>query len=161
MLRLRVAEGNTPAGRRRIAETAGATPAEGYAEVLRAIAPGARVDICTPADEGAATPQPLNSYDGVAITGSALNIYNRDTESLRQIDFVRELFARGIPMFRSCWGLQLAAVAAGGEAKLNPKGRDAAFARTIALTEAGRAPPLHRDRAALHAAPSIHRDLVT
>src|SRR5260370_39493705 len=122
MLRLLVAEGNTPAGRRRIAETAGATPAEGYAEVLRAIAPDAMVDICTPADEGAATRQRLNSYDGVAITGSALNIYNRDTESLRQIDFVRELFARGIPMFGSCWGLQLAAVAAGGEVKLNPKG---------------------------------------
>src|SRR5258708_35429387 len=67
-----------------------------------------------------ARPQPLNSYDGVAITGSALNIYNRDTESLRQIDFVRELFARGIPMFGSRWGLQLAAVAAGCEVKLNP-----------------------------------------
>ncbi len=161
MLRLLVAEGNTPAGRRRIAETAGATPAEGYAEVLRAIAAGATVDICTPADEGAATPQPLNSYDGVAITGSALNIYNRDNESLRQIDFVRELFARGIPMFGSCWGLQLAAVAAGGEVKLNPKGRAVAFARKIALTEAGRAHPMHRDRAAVYDAPSIHSDVVT
>src|SRR5260370_8708256 len=115
MLRLLVAEGNTPAGRRRIAETAGATPAEGYAEVLRAIAAGATVDICTPADEGAATPQPLNSYDGVAITGSALNIYNRDPEPLRQTDLVRELFARGIPMFGSGWVLQLAAAAAAGQ----------------------------------------------
>src|SRR5258708_13777318 len=121
MLRLLVAEGNTRGGRRRIAETAGGTPGEGYAEVLRAIAPDAMVDICTPADEGAATPQPLNSYDGVAITGSALNIYNRDTESLRQIDFVRELFARGIPMFGSCWVLQLAALAAGREVKLTPQ----------------------------------------
>jgi len=39
VLRLLVVEGNTSAGRRRIAESAGATPAESYAAVLRAIAP--------------------------------------------------------------------------------------------------------------------------
>ena len=65
MLRLLVAEGNTLAGRRRIADSAGATPAESYADVLRAIAPDTQVDICTPADEGAAVPAPLDSYDGV------------------------------------------------------------------------------------------------
>jgi len=161
MLRLLVADGNTPAGRRRIAESAGATPAESYADVLRAIALDAAVDICTPADEGATTPQPLDFYDGVAITGSSLNIYDRDTEALRQIDFVREIFARGIPMFGSCWGLQLAAVAAGGEVKLNPKGREVGFARKITLTEAGRAHPMHSDRAPVYDAPSIHSDVVT
>jgi GMP synthase (glutamine-hydrolysing) len=161
MLRLLVADGNTPAGRRRIAESAAATPAESYAEVLRAIASDAMVDICTPADEGAATPQPLDCYDGVAITGSSLNIYDRDTEALRQIDFVREIFARAIPMFGSCWGLQLAAVAAGGEVKLNPKGREVAFARKIALTDTGRAHPMHRDRTPVYDAPSIHSDVVT
>jgi len=124
VLRLLVVEGNTPAGRRRIAESAGATPAESYAAVLRAIAPDAIVDICTPADGDGTTPQPLNSYDGVAITGSSLNIYQREIESLRQIDFVREVFARGIPMFGSCWGLQLATVAAGGEVGLNPADRE-------------------------------------
>jgi GMP synthase (glutamine-hydrolysing) len=161
MLRLLVAEGNTAAGRRRIAETAGVTPAEGYADVLRTIAPDAVVDICTPADEGAAIPRSLDSYDGVAITGSMLNIYNRELESLRQIDLVREIFARGIPMFGSCWGLQLAAVAAGGEVELNPKGLEVGFARKIALTEAGRAHPMHRDRALVYDAPAAHSDVVT
>ena len=70
MLRLLVVEGNTPVGRRRIAESAGATPAESYAGVLRGIASDAIVDICTPADGDGITPQPLDSYDGVAITGS-------------------------------------------------------------------------------------------
>jgi GMP synthase (glutamine-hydrolysing) len=161
MLRLLVAEGNTAAGRRRIAQSAGVTPAEGYADVLRAIAPDAVVDVCTPADEGAAIPRSLDSYDGVAITGSMLNIYNRELASLRQIDFVREIFARGIPMFGSCWGLQLAAVAAGGEVELNPKGLEVGFARKIALTEAGRVHPLHRDRAPVFDAPAAHRDVVT
>ena len=109
----------------------------------RGIASDAIVDICTPADGDGTAPQPLDSYDGVAITGSSLNIYQRDIASLRQIDFVREVFARGIPMFGSCWGLQLATVAAGGEVGLNPAGREVAFARKIALTPAGSV-PTHR-----------------
>jgi GMP synthase (glutamine-hydrolysing) len=119
------------------------------------------VDICTPADAGGATPETLDAYDGVAITGSSLNIYQREIESLRQIDFVREVFAHGIPMFGSCWGLQLAAVAAGGEVELNPGGREVAFARKITLTEAGRAHPMHVNRAAVFDAPAIHSDTVT
>jgi GMP synthase (glutamine-hydrolysing) len=161
VLRLLVVEGNTPAGRRRIAESAGATPAESYASVLRGIAPDAIVDICTPADGDGTTPQPLDSYDGVAITGSSLNIYQRDIASLRQIDFVREVFARGIPMFGSCWGLQLATVAAGGEVGLNPAGREVAFARKIALTSAGCDHPMHATREAVFDAPAIHSDIVT
>jgi GMP synthase (glutamine-hydrolysing) len=161
VLRLLVVEGNTPAGRRRIAESAGATPAESYAGVLRALAPNAIVDICTPADGDGTTPQPLDSYDGLAITGSSLNIYERDIASLRQIDFVREVFARGIPMFGSCWGLQLATVAAGGEVGLNPAGREVAFARKIVLTSAGCDHPMHATREAVFDAPAIHSDIVT
>jgi GMP synthase (glutamine-hydrolysing) len=161
VLQLLVAEGNTPAGRRRIAEFAGVTPAESYAAVLRTIAPDAIVEICTPADGGATTPQSLDSYDGVAITGSSLNIYQREIESLRQIDFVREVFAREVPMFGSCWGLQLATVAAGGEVGLNPAGREVAFARKIALTPAGRDHPMHATREAVFDAPAIHSDIVT
>jgi GMP synthase (glutamine-hydrolysing) len=161
VLRLLVVEGNTAAGRRRIAESAGATPAESYAGVLRGIASDAIVDICMPADGDGTTPQPLDSYDGVAITGSSLNIYQRDIGSLRQIDFVREVFARGIPMFGSCWGLQLATVAAGGEVGLNPAGREVAFARKIALTPAGCDHPMHATREAVFDAPAIHSDIVT
>src|SRR6267154_4560010 len=161
MLRLLVAEGNTSDGGHRIAESAGATPAESYADVLRMIAPDARVDIFTPADDGATLAAPLDAYDGIAITGSALNIYQREAASLRQIDFVREAFARAIPMFGSCWGLQLATVAAGGEVALNPLGREVAFARKITLTPAGRDHPMHAKRDAVFDAPAIHSDIVT
>lgn len=161
MLRLLVAEGNTSDGRRRIAESAGATPSESYADVLRTIAPDAQVDIFMAADEGAAPAAPLDAYDGIAITGSSLNIYQREAASLRQIDFVREVFARAIPMFGSCWGLQLATVAAGGQVALNPHGREVAFARRIILTEAGRSHPMHRRRAPAFDAPAIHSDVVT
>ena len=160
MLRLLVADGNTAEGRRRIAETTGATPAAAYAEILRGIAPEAQVELCTPADDGAELPAALESYDGVAITGSSLNIYRCDVGSLRQIDFVRQIFALGVPMFGSCWGLQVAAVAAGGEVARNPRGREVAFARKIALTGAGRAHAMHARRAAIFDAPAIHGDEV-
>lgn len=161
MLKLLVLEGNTAAGRQRIAESAGATPAESYAEVLRSLASGVVVDVATPADANLELPQPLDAYDGIAITGSALNIYEREIESLRQIDLVREIFARGIPMFGSCWGLQLATVAAGGEVGLNAAGREVAFARRITLTDGGRDHPMHVGRPAVFDAPAIHSDIVT
>ncbi|MGJ5047192.1 type 1 glutamine amidotransferase [Bradyrhizobium oligotrophicum] len=161
MLRLLVLEGNSLDGRRRWAEVAGATPSESYADVLRALAPEAAIDIATPADADARLPQPIEAYQGIVITGSALNIYQREPESLRQIELVRTVFARGVPMFGSCWGLQLASVAAGGEVSLNPAGREVGFARKIALTEAGRNHPMHAARGAVFDAPAIHSDIVT
>jgi GMP synthase (glutamine-hydrolysing) len=158
VLRLLVVEGNIAADRRRIAESAGATPGESYAKVLNWLAPEARVDICTPADADASLAAPLEAYDGVAITGSALNIYKREPGSLRQIDFLREAFGCGVPIFGSCWGLQLAAVAAGGDVGPNPRGREVAFARKIILTKAGLAHPMHEGRPPAFDAPSIHGD---
>ncbi len=161
MVRFLVAEGNKVSDRERIAASAGSTPGESYAKVLRALAPGAEVDIFTPADDGARLATSIEAYHGVAITGSALNIYKREPESLRQIEFMRELFARGVPTFGSCWGLQVATIAAGGEVGPNPRGREVAFARKIALTDAGRIHPMHRGRPLLFDAPAIHGDEIT
>lgn len=159
-LRLLVAEGNTVAIRRRVAAITGRTPSESYAAVLRALAPGARVEICCPADADPAMPAPLASYDGVVITGSALNIYDCDAASLRQVEFARSVFAAGTPMFGSCWGLQVATVAAGGTVRPRVDGHEAAFARRITRTEAGRGHPLLEGRPAVFDALAIHTDEV-
>jgi GMP synthase (glutamine-hydrolysing) len=159
-LRLLVAEGNTLEARSRMAVQAGETPSEGYAAALRSIVPDARIDLCFPADADPKLPAPLEAYDGVAITGSALNIYKGEPASTRQVDFARAVFARHRPFFGSCWGLQVATVAAGGEVARNPKGREVAFARKVMLSEAGRAHPLHRDREIAFDAPAIHGDEV-
>lgn len=161
VVRLLVAEGNKASDRERIAASAGSTPGESYAKVLRALAPKAQIDIFAPADGDAKLVTPLDAYNGVAITGSALNIYKREPESLRQIEFMRELFARGVPTFGSCWGLQVATVAAGGEVGPSPRGREVAFARKIALTDAGLTHPMHRGRPLLFDAPAIHGDEIT
>jgi GMP synthase (glutamine-hydrolysing) len=159
-MRLLVAEGNTYEARCAMADQAGETPSQGYANVLRSIVPEAEIDLCFPADDDPRLPAPLESYDGVAITGSALNIYKAETASLRQIDFAGAVFARRIPMFGSCWGLQVGSVAAGGEVARNPRGAEVGFARKVMLNEAGLHHPLHRGRDPVFDAPAMHGDYV-
>jgi GMP synthase (glutamine-hydrolysing) len=159
-LRLLVVEGNTAAGRARHLATNGATASDAYAAVLKDVASDAVVDICFPADPGANLPDEggIAGYDGVAITGSALNLWKAQPESLRQVELARTVFAAQVPFFGSCWGLQVASVAAGGEVRLNPNGRELGISRKITLTDAGRTHPMHRGRPWAFDAPTVHMD---
>jgi len=161
-LRLLVAEGNTAEARARHESQSGLTPSAYYGKVLHDLAPDAVIDICFPADPGAALPGSagLADYDGVAITGSALNLWKAEPQSLTQVDFAREVFASRVPFFGSCWGLQVAAAAAGGAVRLNPRGREIGFGRKITLTDAGRSHPMHEGRAPAFDAPTVHSDEV-
>jgi GMP synthase (glutamine-hydrolysing) len=162
LLRLLVVEGNTAEGRARHLAISGQTPSEAYAAVLKGLADDAVVDICFPADPGANIPDSagIAGYDGVAITGSALNLWRAEPESLRQVELARAVFAAQVPFFGSCWGLQVAAVAAGGEVRLNPNGRELGIGRKITLTDAGRNHPMHRGRPWAFDAPTVHMDEV-
>ncbi len=92
-------------------------------------------DIVRPADgEVRLAAADLGSYDGVAITGSALNVYDGGAPVERQIELARAVFAAGVPFFGSCWGLQVAVIAAGGRVRRNPLGREFGFARRIELS---------------------------
>ena len=92
--RLLVVEGNTAEGRARHVAAGGRAASDGYAELLRQLAPTARVDICFPADLGANLPDRmgLQGYDGIAITGSSLNIYNLGPSIMRQVELARAVF---------------------------------------------------------------------
>jgi GMP synthase (glutamine-hydrolysing) len=133
----------------------------GSDELLRAQVPGAVVDICYPADPGANLPiGGLEGYDGVAITGSALNVYDRGPEIDGQIELAREVLKARTPLFGSCWGLQVITVAAGGTVRPNPKGREIGIGRRIALTQAGRDHPMYRGKGAVFDAVTVHLDEV-
>jgi GMP synthase (glutamine-hydrolysing) len=162
-LRFLVVEGNVRAAREAHAASYGLTPAESYASVLGEIEPDLVCDIALPADEGANLPDPagLEAYDGVVLTGSALHIYEDQPAVRRQVELMRAVYASGTPCFGSCWGIQVASVAAGGDVRRNPKGREIGFAREIAPTEAGRGHPLLEGRPAAFTAPAIHLDAVT
>jgi len=97
----------------------------------------------------------LASYDGVAITGSALNLYdvartlNADRPGAGRI-------CRGVPFFGSCW-------AAGGvsaAAARTPQSawREFGFARRIELGDAGRRHAMFRGKPPVYEAITVHGD---
>ncbi len=160
--RLLVVEGNTAEGRAKQAASGGTIMSEGYAALLRDLMPDAVIDICYPADPGANLPDRsgLASYDGVAITGSALNVYDGGPAVAPQIELARAVLAARTPLFGSCWGLQVVTVAIGGTVARNPKGREIGIARRIALTEAGSRHLLYAGKSATFDAVTVHLDEV-
>ena len=133
-----------------------------YGTLLQDLMPGVAVDACYPADTTATLPAgaALEGYDGIAITGSSLHVYNGGAEVARQIDLVRAALKTGTPIFGSCWGLQLITAAAGGSVRRNPKGREIGFGRGIRLTEQGRKHPMYAGKAEVFNAPTVHLDEV-
>jgi GMP synthase (glutamine-hydrolysing) len=160
--RLLVVEGNTAEGRERTIAAGGVAASEGYARLLAELWPGAAVDVCFPADPGANLPDGagLESYDGVAITGSALHIYDGGPAIKPQIELARSVYRSKTPMFGSCWGLQVATVAAGGTVHRNPRGREIGFARRIRVTETGFKHPLYEKKPPVFEALTVHLDEV-
>jgi GMP synthase (glutamine-hydrolysing) len=159
--RLLVIEGNTAELRAKQVTAGGAIMSDGYAELLRSLLPEAVVDICYPADPGANLPiGGLAGYDGVAITGSALNVYDGGPSVDRQVELTREVLKSKTPLFGSCWGLQLITVAAGGVVRANPKGREIGIGRRIALTPAGRTHPMFTGKNSVFDAVTVHLDEV-
>ncbi|MFH1726599.1 MAG: type 1 glutamine amidotransferase [Elusimicrobiota bacterium] len=116
-------------------------PHDFFKAFLARYAPNAKADVVFAADADAALPKgaALGSYDGFIWTGSDLTAYHEHDERVtRQIALARELYKAGVPCCGSCWAVQIAAVAAGGEVRKNPNGREWGVARDITVTEAGR-----------------------
>jgi GMP synthase (glutamine-hydrolysing) len=158
--RILVIDGNVAEVRARQVAALGYDSGVGYSRVLHRIEASLRIDIVLAADGAAEFPTGvgLDDYDGVTMTGSALNIYNGGPPVMRQIDLAKAVFAAGVPFFGSCWGLQVAVTAAGGEVHANPQGREFGFARRVLLTDAGREHPLFTGKPAVFEAPTVHRD---
>jgi GMP synthase (glutamine-hydrolysing) len=155
-------EGNSPETRAQHVAAGGTVASKGYSNLLQDLLPGAVVDVCFPGDPGVNLPdgQALEGYDGVAITGSGLHIYDGGPEVMRQIELARAVLAAGTPVFGSCWGLQVLTVAAGGSVRKNPKGREIGFGRRMKLTDAGRKHPMYVGKPDVFNAPTVHLDEV-
>ncbi len=162
MTRLLLMEGNTAAFCARARGLKVRTTSEIYIEAIAAHYPDITLDVMHGADQGAAIPDGLSwaDYAGFVITGSALHAYDAEFAVTNQIELLKQAAEAGLPVFGSCWGLQIAAIAAGGEVAFNPRGREVGFARKILLNEAGAAHPMFKDKALVFDAPCIHYDEV-
>jgi GMP synthase (glutamine-hydrolysing) len=160
--RLLVIEGNSAESRAEQIAAGGVASGQGYADLLSELLPGAVIDICYPADGAVALPAgiALAGYDGAAITGSALHVYEGGQAVQRQIDLVRAMLDSGMPVFGSCWGLQVLTAVAGGVVRKNPKGREIVYGRGIRLNATGRAHPMYAGKADVFDAMTFHLDEV-
>ncbi|MBE7198979.1 MAG: gamma-glutamyl-gamma-aminobutyrate hydrolase family protein, partial [Parafilimonas terrae] len=129
------------------------------AAVVGDLMPGTRCRLVNAADADASAPD-LAAIDGLNFTGSTLKVGQRTPEVTRQLDLMRTALETGLPVFGSCWGVQVAATVAGGEAAENPRGPEYGFARAITATEEGRTHPLLAGRPAAWDAPAVHSDAV-
>jgi GMP synthase (glutamine-hydrolysing) len=162
MARILVIDGNQAEIRAKHKSVGGTDSGDGYAATLKRLQPGLEVDIVRPADQEPKLPGgvALADYDGVAISGSALNIYSREAAVERQVDLVKAVFAAGVPCFGSCWGLQLGVTAAGGNVIRNPRGREFGIGRRIMLTAQGRDHAMFQRKPEVFEAVTVHVDTV-
>lgn len=125
--------------------------------------PAASIDIVFPSDsEEIVSVGALADYDGVLWTGCSLCCHALDDPRVqRQIELARRAFEAGTPQFGSCWAIQIAAVAAGGEVAANPRGREMGLARKIGLTAEGQRHPMYAGKPPVFDAFICHLDEVT
>ncbi len=135
-----------------------------YVNMLQTYLPQAEYDVLLPSDEGVTTPNnsQLETYNGIIWTGCNLSVNDTDNPSVSsQIEMAKRIYQIGIPSWGSCWGLQIAVVAAGGKVIENPKGREMGFARKIQLTDEGKDHPMYKGKASVFDAYISHDDMVS
>jgi GMP synthase (glutamine-hydrolysing) len=134
-----------------------------YAEMLKKYLPEANYSVWFPSDN----PIPPDGegpehYQGILWTGCNLTIYHADDVRVtRQLEFARKSYEVGTPGFGTCWGLQMAAAAAGGEVRPNPRGREMGIARKIRLTPEGMRHPFLEGKPLVYTGFISHLDEVT
>jgi GMP synthase (glutamine-hydrolysing) len=159
--RLLVVEGDTRDSRAILAAAGCRMSAEGYAETLAGLCAAAEIGILRPTDGETLPPGVgLADFDGICWTGSALNVWKDEPAVRVQVDLMRAAYASKTPIFGSCWGLQVGAVAAGGTVRPALHGREFGLARKIALTQAGRTHSLYAGKPGVFDALAIHSDEV-
>jgi len=162
--RILVIDGYPKDDRNNLAKCGMGLAADLYVSMLGRLCPGARFDVLFVSDPGSALAPGvgLGEYHGIAWTGCSLTIHNTsDTRVQRHLELAREAYRIGVPQYGTCWGIQIAAVAAGGTVAANPGGREMGVARKITLNEAGRGHPLFEGKTTAFDGFVSHFDEVT
>jgi len=133
-----------------------------FPEMLKILEPTTQTQVVFPADDDRSLPsvRQLKKYDGVMLTGSALSVLDDVPTVNRQLSFAEDVFRSGVPLYGSCWGMQVATVVGGGKVAKSPNGIEMGISKPIQLTEAGQRSPFFINRKDNFKALCIHFDEV-
>ena len=159
-LKFLIIEGNTAEVREKAKAYFAHDPGVDFGKTLQKLAPDSVFDVCYGAELNHKTPsyQEIREYDGAVIGGSALNAPLKEPESERQITIAREIFRAGIPFYGSCWGLQMATLAAGGAVASAKGGREVGQAHAVRRLKSDH--PLLDGKRDVYYAVAVHSDEV-
>lgn len=161
-MRILMMEGNPLDVQKKAQKVGVGTASQVYTRAIRAFDTQVEIDIVNAAD-GEKVPQGkrFSDYAGMVISGSSLRAFENTAEVTNQIDLLLDFAKTGKPILGSCWGLQIAAVAAGGKVGPSDNGRELGVARKIQLTSQGSEHAFMQNKPVFYDAPCIHYDEVT
>ncbi len=135
-----------------------------YVDMLLKYMPDAEYEIFFPTDTDPSDfpdADKLGEFTGIIWTGSDLDINETHIPTnVGQINIAELAFEIGSDSWGSCWGLQIAAVAAGGTVVKNSRGREMGFGRKIVKTEEGMNHPMLKGKPSTYYAFESHYDIV-
>jgi GMP synthase (glutamine-hydrolysing) len=129
-----------------------------FKSLIEAKIPDARLSVIFP-DDGPHDLS-LSNFNAVIWTGSSSSLVAPSPGVGRQIEIMQALLRHDIPVWGSCWGLQLAAVAGGGTVRIAPAGREWLLACDVALNDEGRAHPMFAGKPNVFDSYAMHLDEV-
>jgi len=135
-----------------------------YADMLLKYVPTAEYQVFHPTDsriEDFPDALKLAEFSGIIWTGADLDINETHIPTIAaQIKLAELAYEIGAESWGSCWGIQMAAVAAGGSVEKNPRGREMGIGRKIIKTEKGINHPMLKGKEIVFAAFESHYDIV-
>ena len=145
-----------------VSQTAQGSPfgaAERYGAVLQQLDSALRLVVTRP--HFASDPAgPVNwpDIDGVVFTGAGVYWSADASEAAPARQVMEAAFSHHLPVFGSCYGMQLGVAVLGGHMQANPAGPEIAIARDIQIHDTGKIHPLYQHKPHRFDALCMHRD---
>ncbi|MDA3811323.1 MAG: type 1 glutamine amidotransferase [Spirochaetaceae bacterium] len=135
-----------------------------YGDMLKKYLPHAEYEVFSPTNtevDDFPDEKKLSTFNGIIWTGADLDINETHIPTIAaQIKLAELAYEIGIDSWGSCWGIQMAAVAAGGSVEKNPKGREMGIGRKITKTAEGLNHPMLKGKSIVFDAFESHYDIV-
>jgi len=93
---------------------------EKFANLIQSVRPAWQVTSYSVKD--GVFPDDITAYDGVMISGSPASVHDTDPWVGQLLELIRDIYAKGLPLFGACFGHQAITMALGGRVGRNRKG---------------------------------------